>query len=544
MMQFGQFLDHDLTLLALSTASNGIRIRCCGSDLDQNPDKRHPECFQIPIPRNDPFFSRFNEDCMEFVRSAAAPPSDCKLGPRNQINQLTAFIDASMVYGSTEEEANELRDFTDGLLKVTNFGNRKLLPLDKENVEECNRQRTDQFCFKAGDERVNEQIDLAAFHIVFLREHNRIVKALKGYNPHWNDEKLYQEGRKIVGAQFQHMVYNEFLPLLLGYQVMKIFNILPTRSGYSNTYDRNLNPSIFNGFATAAYRYGHTLVQDKFNIVGADGRKKGALPLSDTFNTPFKLFENGVLDGLLRGLTSQPSQNFDSFVTPQLTNLLFKHPGEQFGLDLVALNIQRGRDHGLPSYNTYREVCGMKRINSFSELDNIMRPGSANKIRAAGYRCSIHRGYGMSARCLRDIPYISNVDDIDVFIAGISEKPFPGSILGPTFACLTGGQFARQKHGDRFFYENGGQNQVFTPAQLAQIRNSNLARILCNNGDNIRFMQPIPLLQSGVWNSRTSCQSLRIPTIDLSAWRESRPTTDYVSEEDDIDDQYKNIKWG
>ncbi len=56
---------------------------------------------------------------------------------------------------------------------------------------------------------------------------------------------------------------------------------------------------------------------------------------------------------------------------------MFEEHNTGFGMDLISLNLQRGREHGLPGYNEYREVCGLKRINSFEELDEVMQKGSA-----------------------------------------------------------------------------------------------------------------------------------------------------------------------
>lgn len=129
-----------------------------------------------------------------------------KLMPREQLNQLTSYLDASQVYGYDDKTARELRDFTNdrGLLREgpTFPGHKALLPYTSGQFIDCRRNLTESTinCFLAGDFRVNEQIGLTVMHTVWMREHNRIARRLRLINPHWSGEKLYQETRKIIGA--------------------------------------------------------------------------------------------------------------------------------------------------------------------------------------------------------------------------------------------------------------------------------------------------------------------------------------------------------
>lgn len=130
-----------------------------------------------------------------------------KLTPREQLNQLTSYLDASQVYGYENEVARDLRDFTSdlGLLEegAVFDGRKALLPSTNGQFIDCRRNLTESTvnCFLAGDFRVNEQIGLTVMHTIWMREHNRIARRLKVLNPQWNGEKLYQEARKIVGAE-------------------------------------------------------------------------------------------------------------------------------------------------------------------------------------------------------------------------------------------------------------------------------------------------------------------------------------------------------
>jgi peroxidase len=101
------------------------------------------------------------------------------------------------------------------------------------------------------------------------------------------------------------------------------------------------------------------------------GNVRENLELSHHQFAPFVLYENGVLDNFVRGLSTQTCQRFDRFFSKQLTDHLFQGDLD-FGLDLFALNIQRGRDHGLPPYNDWREVCGLPRAMSWDSLLDVM----------------------------------------------------------------------------------------------------------------------------------------------------------------------------
>ena len=85
-----------------------------------------------------------------------------------------------------------------------------------------------------------------------LREHNRIARQLATVNPEWTDEILFQETRRIVAAEIQHITYNEFLPVVLGESIVSQYGLKPQTSGFYKGYDINVNTGIFNAVAAAA----------------------------------------------------------------------------------------------------------------------------------------------------------------------------------------------------------------------------------------------------------------------------------------------------
>ncbi|KAF2361584.1 hypothetical protein FHG87_007666 [Trinorchestia longiramus] len=301
-MQWGQFLDHDITHTPISKGSH------------RPPQELHPECMPISIPKDDPFYSKFGQECMEFTRSMPAIRKECKFGPREQMNQITAYIDSSNVYGSSQQVMSSLREGRGGRLRVTQQDERELLPEDQRALG-CRATRP--LCFRAGDVRVNEQPDLVVLHTVWMRQHNKVVGELARLNPGWSDEVLFQEGRRIVNAQMQHVTYNEYLPIVLGKEFMVSFGLVPLSSGLANTYNDEVDGSINNAFAAAAFRYGHTLVTSNLQGYSRFGSVDRDMKLSSSQFAPFFLYDKGNLDSMLRGLTIQASQKFDNVFTEE-----------------------------------------------------------------------------------------------------------------------------------------------------------------------------------------------------------------------------------
>ncbi|KAI9551659.1 hypothetical protein GHT06_021995 [Daphnia sinensis] len=500
LMQWGQFVDHDMIHVPSFRAANQSNIECCtkeGGVLP--PEMRHPHCFPIDIPAKDPFYGPRGVRCLNFVRSMIAPRIECRMGYAEQMNEVTHFIDASHIYGPTPATASSLRQFARGLLKVSIIEGRSYLPEDPLD-KSCVGRKPGFGCFLSGDTRTNQIMTLTSLHIIFLRQHNSIATKLASINPHWSDEVLYQETRRIIGALMQHITYNEFLPSILGRHTMESYGLTTQTVGYSSSYDESVNPSVTNEFAAAAFRMGHSLIQGAMNLVEEDGKVRVEL-MRNWFNNPHLLRRAGQMDAVLRGMIDQWPQNMDEWVSEDVTNHLFQRPKTDFGLDLVSLNVWRGRDHGLPGYNTYRQICGLPRMTSFKQLLTIMDRSVVDRL-AAVYR---------------------SVDDIDLYIGGLVEHHLPGSMLGPVFSCIIAEQFARLKEGDRFFYEHGGYFNSFTPAQLQDIRRMSLAAIICDSADQIVKIQPLVFRHPSPMNPRVNCNSVMIPRLTLVAWKQPTP---------------------
>ncbi|XP_066570686.1 peroxidasin isoform X1 [Amia ocellicauda] len=498
LMQWGQFLDHDLdsTVAALSQSRFSDGQLCsavCTND---------PPCFPIIFPPNDRRTLRNGARCMFFVRSSPVCGSGMtsllmnSVFPREQINQLTSYIDASNIYGSSHHDSEEIRDLASqrGLLRqgIVQRSGKPLLPFATGPPTECMRDENESPipCFLAGDHRANEQLGLTAMHTVWFREHNRIASELLRLNPHWDGDTIYHEARKIIGAQMQHITYSHWLPKILGEVGMKMV-------GEYKGYDPNINAGILNAFATAAFRFGHTLINPVLYRLNEDFQPipQGHIPLHKAFFSPFRIVNEGGIDPLLRGLFAVagkmrvPSQLLNTELTERLFSM-----AHTVALDLAAMNIQRGRDHGIPPYNDYRVFCNLSSANTFEDLKN--------EIKDPNVREKLQRLYGTPL-------------NIDLFPALMAEDLVPGSRLGPTLMCLLATQFKRLRDGDRFWYENPG---VFSPGQLTQIKQTSLARVLCDNSDNITRVQPDVFTVAQFPHGYASCDD--IPRMDLRMWQD------------------------
>lgn len=165
-------------------------------------------------------------------------------------------------------------------------------------------------CFNAGDFRVNEQIALVSMHTLWVREHNRIAESLGQMNKHWDAEKLYHETRKIVGAVLQHITYSHYLPKILG------INALPLYQGYTNVH-----PGVLNAFAASAFRFGHSTVRPKFQMLDANYDPVAAdVPLINAFFNN-KLIQREGIEPVLLGLLANESLGMNREMAAGLTNI-------------------------------------------------------------------------------------------------------------------------------------------------------------------------------------------------------------------------------
>ncbi len=409
--QWGQFLDHDINRV-----------------FDVAGFESTSEITSLDISEDFPF------------NRSPYDPDTGTTDPREHINHVTAFIDGSMVYGSDDSHAAALRTFESGKLKSQDTEVGELLPYNTDGLMNDPAPVADFFL--AGDVRSNENIGLTAMQTLWVREHNRLAEEIAATDFEDADladpdvdEEIYQRARQIVIGLIQNITYNEFLPSTLG------FNAIDTYSGYDPTVD----PSMTTEFATAAFRIGHTALADEL-LIGSEG---DSIPLAEAFFQPHIVAESGI-DGILEGLTLQEMQEVDNYVVDAVRNFLDDGPG----FDLAAINIQRGRDHGLPDFNTMRTAIGLEPISNFSEL-------TSNEELAQKFE---------------DI--YGTPDNADPWIAMISEDQLPGTMTGETMFAYIVDQFVRLRDGDRFYFENALDEQL-----AAEIKATRLSDVIERNTD-------------------------------------------------------------
>ena len=319
---------------------------------------------------------------------------------------------------------------------------------------------------------------LSALHTVFLRYHNQLCDRLKAKHRTWGDEKLYQEARRIVVAVLQGITYREFIPQVIGGTVAQKYGLASRLHRTVFSYNKDLDPTLSNVFATAAYRFGHSLISDSLTISGK------VVKTGDLFMRP--KFVLNSLKSLLEAVIAEHAQRADRWYTAGITNRLFEKPGRpKSGSDLAARNIQRGRDHGLPPYNVWRAHYGLNRITSFDQLPQ---------------------------RSFRRFPSVyASVDDIDLYTGGLTEDPTPGGgRVGDLYARILAEQFSALKFGDRFWYENRESTgaATFTDRQIRQLGRIHLSRVLCDTVPGLNNIQAATMRGVDSTNPVVSCDSL------------------------------------
>lgn len=391
---WGQFADHDLDLTRDNT----------GEEAD------------IPVPTGDPFFDpeSTGTQVLDFIRSAFDPDTGINT-PRQQVTSITAFMDMSVIYGSSQERNDILREFEDGKLRESVCS---LLPYATGGFDNANIPNGTAL-YAAGDIRANENVCLTSMQTLWVREHNYWAHIIKEVDHCLSDEEIYQNARVIVEAEAQVISFNEFLPTLFDDLT------IPSYTGY----DSEVDTTPANSFSTAIYRL-HPLVSKDILRLAPSGcpYSKIKLRLKDAFFSSDLIPNNDGIDPILRGMAAVKSEKLQAKFIDDLRNFLFGEPGEG-GSDLASKNLQRGRDHGLADFNSYRECLGLDKYADFSDIPTSVE---RQQILAGLY---------------------DTVDDIDLYVGFLIELE-NGITEDTLYFKITMGQFNNLRIGDRFWYEN------------------------------------------------------------------------------------------
>ncbi|KAK5976562.1 hypothetical protein GCK32_013820, partial [Trichostrongylus colubriformis] len=312
---------------------------------------------------------------------------------------------------------------------------------------------------------------------IWAHQHNSVAKQLKENNPAWDDEQLYQEARRIVIAQIQHITIHEYLPLLIGKKTMIFYNISNTPDEFTNYYNPLVRPDTINVFAA---------------VIGEFYRTMWAT--ATISNSPLE--RSDYVQSLFVEPASHPSLK-------DLRKDAFQS-GPSVDIDPAALLIQRGRDHGIPSYVKWRKFCRGEQlffpISSFDQLNDIViDPHNLIPALKKVYR---------------------SVEDVDLIVLALAEKLLHGSLVGPTLGCILALQYQKVIHGDSYWYSNNMADFSFTLPQLRAITSTTFAKVICRYLGAGAHVQPNAfLVPDNFDNYPVNCNSSTHNDMSLDEWK-------------------------
>ncbi|XP_035222142.1 dual oxidase-like isoform X3 [Stegodyphus dumicola] len=377
--------------------------------------------------------------------------------PREQLNQMTSWIDGSFVYSTSEAWVNSMRSFENGTLISDSSGqfpprNYARAPLINFPPARYLGTLSPERMFLLGDPRSNQNPALLAFGIVFFRWHNVMAKRIQDEHPDWSDEDVFERARRWVIASLQNIILYEYVPTLLEEEI----------SPYKG-YKPDVHPGISHVFQSAAFRFAHTMIPP--GLYRRDGNCNfkntisgyPAIRLCSTWwNSEEVLLESGV-EELLMGMASQVSEREDAILCSDVRDKLFG-PMDFTRRDLAALNIMRGRDNGLPDYNTVRHYFQLPVLGNWSEINPKLYELKPEMFEA------LNKAYD------------GNMENIDLYIGGMLETELDGR-PGPLFRRIIKEQFERLRDADRFWFENTA-NGIFTESEIEEIKKLKLRDVL------------------------------------------------------------------
>jgi len=434
---------------------------------------------------DDPFYGTGNASVV--IDRTHLVPDHAGVG--QVVNEISHFFDLGQVYSSDEAVIHRLRAHHGGKMRTASYvvedetvrpgkvlvlknqlPNSHMVGID--TVEGLAGNNPVESHLVGGDFRVIENAVLAHYHLLFVREHNRYAGIVAHAHPTWTDEQIFQRARDFTIATYQHIMFDEYLRALVG-------DVFYAQVSQYEGYDADVNPSVSLLFATAAFRFGHSMIPERVPVYDYAAKDKhiGSLPLAGLFHNELNpLTVNLITDGphnLAYSLARFGARAIDG----KLADAMRSFPGN---FDVYAANLMRGRMNGLPAYDRIVQTYGPMGESIYA------RPGCAGSDAddddADDALACFREVCADVATAERLRAAYGKVKRIDAFVGLLIEKPVAGSAFGLTETAVIVDQFRRSRDGDRFWYENL-ENGRFTAAEVAAIRERSLADVIADNYD-------------------------------------------------------------